>query len=134
MQKYFFLVLSQVKISLVTWRCYSKLEQVLSSSNLFNESIMCCHFQSIANQLKSNKSVHQGKLRGLPSCTKMLSVLKARSSPHLGHCYSEESLQLPSETSNNATPAFVQLGLVGADVVAYIPHSKELLTAELHGR
>lgn len=35
-----------------------------------------------------------------------------------------------SETSNNAAPAFVQLGLVGADVAPYIPQSEERLTAE----
>lgn len=39
-----------------------------------------------------------------------------------------------SGTGNNAAPAFVQLGVVGADVVPYIPQSKERLTAELHSR
>lgn len=39
-----------------------------------------------------------------------------------------------SETSNDAAPAFVQLGLVGADVAPYIPQSEERLTAELRGR
>lgn len=38
-----------------------------------------------------------------------------------------------SETCNNAAPAFVQLGVVGADVAPYIPQSEERLTAELHG-
>lgn len=37
-----------------------------------------------------------------------------------------------SRPSNNAAPAFVQLGVVSADVVPYIPQSKESLTAELH--
>lgn len=36
-----------------------------------------------------------------------------------------------SGTSGDAAPAFVQLGVVGADVVPYIPQSKERLTAEL---
>ena len=36
-----------------------------------------------------------------------------------------------SRTSDNAAPAFVQLGVVGADVAPYIPQSKERLTAEL---
>lgn len=39
-----------------------------------------------------------------------------------------------SRTSDNAAPAFVQLGVVGADVAPYIPQSKERLTAELHSR
>lgn len=38
-----------------------------------------------------------------------------------------------SETCNNAAPAFVQLGVVGADVAPYIPQSEERLAAELHG-
>lgn len=37
-----------------------------------------------------------------------------------------------SKPSNNAAPAFVQLGVMSADVVPYIPQSKESLTAELH--
>ena len=40
--------------------------------------------------------------------------------------------KLSSGTSDNAAPAFVQLGVVGVDVVPYIPQSKEGLTAELH--
>ena len=39
-----------------------------------------------------------------------------------------------SGTGDNAAPAFVQLGVVGADVVPYIPQSKERLTAELKQR
>lgn len=35
-----------------------------------------------------------------------------------------------SGTSSKAAPTFVQLGVMGADVVPYIPQSKEHLTAE----
>lgn len=35
-----------------------------------------------------------------------------------------------SGTGSDAAPAFVQLGVVGADVAPYIPQSKERLTAE----
>lgn len=35
-----------------------------------------------------------------------------------------------SRTGNDAAPAFVQLRVVGADVVSYIPQTKERLTAE----
>lgn len=36
-----------------------------------------------------------------------------------------------SRPSNYAAPALVQLGVMGADVVPYIPQSKESLTAQL---
>lgn len=35
-----------------------------------------------------------------------------------------------SGTDSIAAPTFVQLGVMGADVIAYIPQSKERLTAE----
>ncbi len=43
-------------------------------------------------------------------------------------------LPAASGTSHNAAPAFVQLRIMGADVVPYIPQSKERLTAELHSK
>lgn len=39
-----------------------------------------------------------------------------------------------SGTGNNAAPAFVQLRVMGADVVPYIPQSKERLAAELRSK
>lgn len=42
--------------------------------------------------------------------------------------------ELASGTSNDTIPAFVQLGVMGADVVPYISQSKERLTAELQSR
>lgn len=38
-----------------------------------------------------------------------------------------------SGTCSDAAPAFVQLGVVGADVIPYIPQSEERLAAELRG-
>lgn len=39
-----------------------------------------------------------------------------------------------SRPSDDAAPTFVQLGVVSADVVPYIPQSEEGLAAELHTR
>lgn len=41
-------------------------------------------------------------------------------------CYTPDA----SGTGNDTAPAFVQLGVMGADVVPYIPQSKEGLAAE----
>lgn len=68
-------------------------------------------------------------LRSFPGSFKCLSTLTTTTSAHLCHCCRPAA----SEAGNNAAPAFVQLGIVGADVAPYIPQSEERLTAELHG-
>lgn len=42
-----------------------------------------------------------------------------------------QDASVASGARNDAAPAFVQLGVMGADVVAHISETKERLTAEL---
>lgn len=51
---------------------------------------------------------------------------------HVGGSHLGVAPPAASGPCNNAAPAFVQLGVMSADVVPYIPQSKESLTAELH--
>lgn len=72
-------------------------------------------------------------MKHISSLAKCSSALKGVTFTHLSLAAWADP-PAASGTGNNATPAFVQLGVMGADVVPYIPQSKERLAAELHNR
>lgn len=68
------------------------------------------------------------------SSVKCSSASKGVAFTHLSLAALSGSPPAASGTGDNAAPAFVQLGVMGADMVPYIPQSKERLTAELYAR
>lgn len=88
-----------------------------------------CPF-ALQKRLSSDHVALTVLINEISALSQCLFTLKADTPTHL---LQRSDRPAASETSNNAAPAFVQLGIVGADVAPYIPQSEERLTAELHG-